>query len=233
MSLIRARKNMHGNWIVYIGRTAHPQGDSEMAVCCYMAELIEQGHVVSAASEIDAAQVAEAVSRYHQPRVDAEPVAKTEDAAAPAPTAWAAVKRASAKARELDEARTGYTADGNCLVIDGTADDGTLQGDGRDAPFYVFDVTAQRNIAGPFQTMDSARTGLVRELMRAHFDVQRKRDAEQHTQSLITQCSELGFAIQPIGDNYRYSARFWVEDSGLFDTVDEAAQACIDRHPTK
>lgn len=31
-------------------------------------------------------------------------------------------------------------------------------------------------------------------------------------------------------DYYRYSARFWVEDSGLFDTPDEAAQECIKRH---
>lgn len=34
--------------------------------------------------------------------------------------------------------------------------DSTLQGDGQFAPFWVFDITGQRNIAGPFTTRKEA-----------------------------------------------------------------------------
>mgnify|MGYP001563697949 FL=1 len=43
---------------------------------------------------------------------------------------------------------------------------------------------------------------------------------------------DLGYEIKKDieTDYWRFCARNWVEDSGLFDTWEEAAQACIDQH---
>lgn len=51
-------------------------------------------------------------------------------------------------------------------------------------------------------------------------------------EDLIAQCNELGFDIvkDTETDYYRFVARAWVEDSCLFDTEREAAQACIEEN---
>jgi hypothetical protein len=49
---------------------------------------------------------------------------------------------------------------GDHLVVDGTDDGGNFAGDGEHAPFVVFDVDLQRNIAGPFDTRVQARMAL-------------------------------------------------------------------------
>ena len=46
------------------------------------------------------------------------------------------------------------------LCVDGTHPDGTLQGDGEDAPFYVFDIAAQDWPAGPFDTRAMAEEAM-------------------------------------------------------------------------
>jgi hypothetical protein len=56
--------------------------------------------------------------------------------------------------------RSKTNADGELLVIDGTAEDGTYQGDGMDAPFVIFNVAQQRNVAGPFNTFGDAQAAL-------------------------------------------------------------------------
>jgi len=43
------------------------------------------------------------------------------------------------------------------LIVDGTAEDGTFQGDGESAPFAVFSPELQRNVAGPFATRAQAQ----------------------------------------------------------------------------
>ena len=43
------------------------------------------------------------------------------------------------------------------LIIDGTCDDGTQQGDGANAPWFVFDQNNQCNVAGPFRFRFHAR----------------------------------------------------------------------------
>ncbi|MGG5541928.1 hypothetical protein P4G95_09005 [Burkholderia vietnamiensis] len=57
--------------------------------------------------------------------------------------------------------RSKINAEGELLVIDGTAEDGTYQGDGEDAPFVIFNVAQQRNVAGPFGSMDDAQLALA------------------------------------------------------------------------
>ncbi len=42
------------------------------------------------------------------------------------------------------------------LVVDGIDESGAFMGDGENPPFVVFDVNAQENIAGPFNTRDEA-----------------------------------------------------------------------------
>jgi hypothetical protein len=46
------------------------------------------------------------------------------------------------------------------LWIDGTAPDGTYQGDATKGPWVVFDIAAQANIAGPFTSDQEAREAL-------------------------------------------------------------------------
>lgn len=48
------------------------------------------------------------------------------------------------------------------LVVDGTEEYGNFAGDGAYAPFVVFDVDAQTNIAGPYCTRREAEWGLSR-----------------------------------------------------------------------
>ncbi|KGD55414.1 hypothetical protein DP49_961 [Burkholderia pseudomallei] len=57
--------------------------------------------------------------------------------------------------------RSKINAAGELLVIDGTAEDGTYQGDGMDAPFVIFNVPQQRNVAGPFDSMADAQAALA------------------------------------------------------------------------
>lgn len=53
-----------------------------------------------------------------------------------------------------------YNKQGEMLVIDGTAEDDTLQGDAENAPFFVFNVAQQQNVAGPFESMAAAEVSL-------------------------------------------------------------------------
>lgn len=55
---------------------------------------------------------------------------------------------------------------------------------------------------------------------------------EPTLQDLIAECYKLGFDIRKDTqtDYFRYHARHWVEDSGLFDTPEEACYACIETH---
>lgn len=48
------------------------------------------------------------------------------------------------------------------LWLDGTAEDGTLQGDAKKGPWHVFDIFAQTNVAGPYEKAIVARTILRR-----------------------------------------------------------------------
>lgn len=57
MATIRAKQNKYGNWIVYIGSDAKPQGDSKVTTAFKLWELIEQGHTVSPKSEITAEEL--------------------------------------------------------------------------------------------------------------------------------------------------------------------------------
>ena len=43
------------------------------------------------------------------------------------------------------------------LWIDGTAPDDTYQGDAKNGPWVIFDIEAQKNIAGPFDCDETAR----------------------------------------------------------------------------
>lgn len=56
--------------------------------------------------------------------------------------------------------RADYNKQGEFLVIDGTAEDGTYQGDADAPPFVVFNVDRQQVVAGPFETMSEARESL-------------------------------------------------------------------------
>jgi len=47
------------------------------------------------------------------------------------------------------------------LWIDGTAPDDTYQGDATEGPWVVFDISAQTNIAGPFNHDQEARDALA------------------------------------------------------------------------
>lgn len=47
------------------------------------------------------------------------------------------------------------------LWIDGTAIDDTYQGDAAQGPWVVFDIDAQRNVAGPFTCDQQARDALL------------------------------------------------------------------------
>ncbi|WP_420213370.1 hypothetical protein ACN8ZM_39815 (plasmid) [Burkholderia aenigmatica] len=50
------------------------------------------------------------------------------------------------------------------LVVDGTDETGNFEGDGNNAPFVVFDIDRQENVAGPFGTREAgeeARTGIL------------------------------------------------------------------------
>jgi hypothetical protein len=50
------------------------------------------------------------------------------------------------------------------LAVDGTDEFGNYAGDGKNAPFVVFDINRQENIAGPFSTRrkaDAARTDIL------------------------------------------------------------------------
>lgn len=47
------------------------------------------------------------------------------------------------------------------LVVDGTDHSGNFAGDGDSAPFVVFDVERQENIAGPFDTRDAGEKARV------------------------------------------------------------------------
>ena len=47
------------------------------------------------------------------------------------------------------------------LWIDGTASDDTYQGDAVEGPWVVFDIAAQANIAGPFESDKEARETLL------------------------------------------------------------------------
>ena len=42
------------------------------------------------------------------------------------------------------------------LVVDGVAEDDTYQGDGKNPPFVIFDVDAQRNLPGEYPTRERA-----------------------------------------------------------------------------
>ncbi|AQH05889.1 hypothetical protein A9R05_43600 (plasmid) [Burkholderia sp. KK1] len=42
------------------------------------------------------------------------------------------------------------------LLVDGTGADGLFAGDGKSAPFVIFDADRQQNIAGPFNDRDAA-----------------------------------------------------------------------------
>lgn len=66
---------------------------------------------------------------------------------------------ASEKVEACD--RSAYNKRGELLVIDGTAEDGTYQGDGENAPFVVFNVERQTNVAGTFSSLDQARAALL------------------------------------------------------------------------
>lgn len=59
-----------------------------------------------------------------------------------------------------DATRSAHNKRGEFLVIDGTAEDGTYQGDAESPPFAVFNVDRQENVAGPFDTMAAARGAL-------------------------------------------------------------------------
>lgn len=52
------------------------------------------------------------------------------------------------------------------LWVDGTFIDGTFQGDGEDAPFVVFDIDAQQNLPGIYETREEAEIALAAELVR-------------------------------------------------------------------
>jgi hypothetical protein len=53
--------------------------------------------------------------------------------------------------------------------------------------------------------------------------------SERNLQDLIAECWKRGYEIRKDIDTdyYRFHARHWVEDSGLYDTPEEAAEACI------
>jgi hypothetical protein len=46
------------------------------------------------------------------------------------------------------------------LVVDGTDEYGNYAGDAQNAPFVVFDIERQENIAGPFPTRERAEQAL-------------------------------------------------------------------------
>lgn len=46
------------------------------------------------------------------------------------------------------------------LTVDGTAEDGTYQGDGEHAPFVIFNITQQTNLDGYYQTRQEAEQAL-------------------------------------------------------------------------
>lgn len=48
------------------------------------------------------------------------------------------------------------------LWIDGTADDGTYQGDGVNAPWVIYDIKKQKNVSKPFDSAVEARQELVK-----------------------------------------------------------------------
>lgn len=54
----------------------------------------------------------------------------------------------------------------------------------------------------------------------------------QYDSALMQQVFDLGFEILQDEDTdyYYFAARNWVEDSGLCDTPEEAARACISTH---
>lgn len=52
------------------------------------------------------------------------------------------------------------------LCVDGTAEDGTYQGDGESAPFVVFDIEAQCNLPGEYDTREAANLALLAEISR-------------------------------------------------------------------
>lgn len=58
--------------------------------------------------------------------------------------------------------RSAINQAGEFLVIDGTADDGTYQGDANKPPFVVFNVDKQTNVAGPFYSMRRAKAALAK-----------------------------------------------------------------------
>lgn len=51
-------------------------------------------------------------------------------------------------------------ADDDRFCVDGTTEDGTLQGDGERAPFFVFSPPLQRNVAGPYPTRQIAEVAV-------------------------------------------------------------------------
>jgi hypothetical protein len=51
--------------------------------------------------------------------------------------------------------------DGMNLVVDGIGEDGNFAGDGENAPFVIFDVEQQQNIAGPYDSRVQAESAMA------------------------------------------------------------------------
>lgn len=91
--------------------------------------------------------------------------------------------------------RSTYNQHGQLIVIDGTAEDGTYQGDGTAAPFALFNVAEQRNIEGPFDTMAEARAALARHNPLYAQAVSRARQVENSVRFWGAQYAEHGESL--------------------------------------
>ncbi|EMI5828720.1 TPA: hypothetical protein SH447_004536 [Salmonella enterica] len=111
--------------------------------------------------------------------------------------------------------RSTYNQHGQLIVIDGTAEDGTYQGDGTAAPFALFNVAEQRNIEGPFDTMAEARAALARHNPLYAQAVSRARQVENSVRFWGAQYAEHG--DESAARSYRQSLFYGI---GALETLD-------------
>ena len=66
------------------------------------------------------------------------------------------------------------------LIVDGTAEDGTYQGDGELPPFVIYNVDKQENLPGYYPTRQNANLALQLEMARRAltYDAQQDLDDE-------------------------------------------------------
>lgn len=107
------------------------------------------------------------------------------------------------------------------LVVDGTDEAGNFAGDGKDAPFVIFEVSTQSNIAGPYATRKQAETFL--ELVRLGQAVFLDKEALINEAPL----TEAGCAAYPLAMmviNQAKENKLQVEVDAIRDAVEQAAK---------